>query len=368
MSRIQLIIADKDSEYLSSLRDYLLANYGQTFDVITFSQEEYLQQYLAEQRGGILLVAPELQMDISQQVNLIQILLTAAPNSTDLKSGQIFKYQRGSELVQEILRQISEREQDFTVISAINKAKVVAAYSPAGGVGKTTVALGCALQTAWEGKRVFYLNLESLPSTGLFFEPMLKEGLATVLFCLQDKKKKPALKIKTLINIDPGSQIHYFSPTESGLELEAELGNNLALLVNLLKSSGDYDFIFLDLASPLNANNMSVLEASDVVLLLSTLEPACRIKVELFIQELKRWAARYNSTIMDRIYPLWNKWEEEAWRETDTLIAGLEPLAKIPFDDKLLLVQNSRYRLDLNGKFGTTLYQMRDSFRNMSRR
>lgn len=380
MARIPLIIADEDPDFLHSLSSYLLEDYGQTFDVLTFSQVEYLDDYLTEQaRTGILLISPAmLQTETIMQPGLLRILLSNEAGQLEPKSrlgranpecGQIFKYLSGPELVKSIMAILSESENCLSsVLSTSKKTSITAIYSPAGGVGKTTIALGCALQTAWEGKKVFYLNLEGSPSTGLFFEEVQGEGLATVLYYLQAKKENASLKIKALINTDLGSQIDYFAPTESGLELDEEGINALPELFNFLRNSCDYDLIYVDLGNEINTNFFRALDICDFILLINTPDPVCRLKVELFGAELKRWAARQKSTIIERVYSLWNKWEEVTPQEKELELnslnrpnsfIGQELPVKIPLVQDLLLVQGNRYRLDLNGKFGTALYQVR---------
>lgn len=366
MARIKMIIADTDAAYLNSLSDFLIASYPQVFEVVTFSKLEYLQSYLSSQENsGVLLITPELVKPDFADPELMQILLSANPGSVETGTKQIFKYLQGPELVQSILKLFSEGEDHMpmTLTACPKKTKVVAVYSPAGGVGKTTVAVGCSLQTAWEGNSVFYLNLENMPSTELFFATEAEGGLSTVFFYLQERKKNMNLKIEALKKTDPHCQIHYFAPVDSVLDLGEELGEQLTALIQILRNSGVYDYVFIDLSSQINANNLAIMEASDVVLLISTAEPTCQIKVKLWQSELTRWVARSNSSIMERIFPVWNKWEPDSQVAGEVLIGGKESLAKIPRVSDLLLPFENHFRLDLNGPFGTALYQVRESFK-----
>jgi len=366
VARIPLIVADSNKDYLDSLCDYLLSECSQTFEVISFSNSVYLEQYLAEQiRSGILLYEPAMLGFSLSENNLIHIRLSVTPILYKTKERQVFKYLSGPLLVQNILQQLSEAEiGNLPVLAAVKKAKVVAVYSPAGGVGKTTVAVGCSLQIAWEGQKVFYLNLEDLSSTGVFFKADSGGALADALYYLKEKKN-PGLKIKALKAIDQQSKIHYFAPNGSDLDLGEEAAEPLRGLINLLKNSGDYDYVVIDLSSQLNTNNLAALEASDTILLVMTPEPNCQEKVKLFITELSRWSARQKSSLPERIYPLWNKWPAGLAGEEYQNSTVKEPLARIPWVDGLLLKQGEHCRLDLNGSFGTALYQVRTRLKEL---
>lgn len=364
MARIKIIIADTDAAYVSSLGDFLIATYPLVFEVVSFSRREYLERYLlAQESTGILLIIPELVKPDFAHPGLMQILLEATPSTTEPGIRRVFKYLKGPDLVQHILKIYSECEATVITTSSSKKAKVVAIYSPAGGVGKTTLAVGCSLQTAWEGNSVFYLNLEDMPSTEMFFASAAEGGLSTAFYYLQEKKKNLNIKIASLKKTDPHSQIHYFTPTDSVLDLCEDLGAALTTLVQLLSDQGAYDYIFIDLSSQFNPNNIAILEASDVVLLISTPEPICQLKVKLLQTELTRYEARSNSCIQERIYPVLNKCEPGSNWDAKVFIEGREPLAKIPKVSDLLLSQGELLRLDLNGPFGTALYQVRASFK-----
>ena len=365
MARIKIIIADTDAAYVSSLGDFLIASYPRVFEVASFSEREYLEQYLtAQESTGILLITPEMVKPNSANSELMQILLISTPGIAAPGVRQVFKYLKGPELVQHILKIYSECEETITATLSAKKAKVVAVYSPTGGVGKTTLAVGCSLQTAWEGNSIFYLNLENMPSTEMFFDSCAGGGLSTALYYLQEKKKNLNLKIAALKKTDSHSQIHYFTPTDSVLDLWEDLEDALTKLIQLLRDSGSYDYIFVDLSSQFSANNIAVLEASDVVLLISTPEPISQLKVKLLQTELTRYKARSNSCILERIYLVWNKCEPGSNWDTQVLIGGREPLAKIPKVSGLLLPHGELFRLDLNGPFGTALYQVRTSFKS----
>ncbi|QGS68934.1 AAA family ATPase [Oceanobacillus sp. 143] len=49
------------------------------------------------------------------------------------------------------------------------QTKVLSVYSPVGGAGKTTIAVNLSKQLALNNAKVFYLNLELINTTSLYF-------------------------------------------------------------------------------------------------------------------------------------------------------------------------------------------------------
>lgn len=368
MSRIKLVIADEDTSYLHGLGNYLADFHAHIFEVAVFSRPECLKEYLAGQQGaGLVLITPELAQEELRLKDMTEIRLVSAAGDLESNSMQVFKYQRGPELVRKILQLYSECDNSpVPLASSSRKTRVTAVYSAAGGTGKTTLAAACSMQAAWEGKRVFYLNMENQPSTRLLFPSGVEEGLPAALYFLKDKKKSAPLRIETLKKTDPYCQIQYFSPSGNGLDLWEDMSEHLRALLEILSNPGVYDQIFIDLSSQLNPNSLALLEASEQIILVSTPDPVCQIKNEDCLGELERWAVRHNSPILERICPVLNKWEPELSQKDFQTIGGREYLGKIPWVPDLLLPQGNRYRIDLNSSFGTALYKLRTNMKAKS--
>lgn len=361
MARIKLIIGDTDEAYTRSLADFLLAAYAQVFEAAIFTKPSLLKEHLlSREKPDILLLTPGFLEEIPAQADCLTVWLTSEPGLDLPDKKQLFKYQRGSRLVQELLRIYSSAENKPAALpSPGKKTKVIAVYSPAGGTGKTAIAVGCSFQSAWEGNRVFYLNLENMPSTKLFFTSEGGEGLSAVFYYLRQRKN--ILKIEALKQTDWQSGIHYFSPADSVMDLWEDLREDLPELIRVLRSSGHYDYLFLDLSSQINANNLAAMEASDAVFLVSTGDPVARLKEELLWSELQRWSARNSSNLPERIYPVWNLWEQAGEDAETCCWYNGRPRLKIPRVKNLCLLQGDRLSLDLNTPFGSALYRLRSS-------
>jgi len=70
------------------------------------------------------------------------------------------KYQRMDTLSEAVLLKYAEESNTLDTVKGNSTTKITAFYSPAGGTGKTTLALAMATAGAQAGMSILYLNLE----------------------------------------------------------------------------------------------------------------------------------------------------------------------------------------------------------------
>ena len=89
----------------------------------------------------------------------------------------------------------------------LEKARITAVWSPAGGVGKTTAALAYCTRKVSEGKQVLYLDLEYFSSVSVYFSGDGK-SISTVFDKLANNAQYAPLR--GIRQQDSGSGIMYF--------------------------------------------------------------------------------------------------------------------------------------------------------------
>jgi MinD-like ATPase involved in chromosome partitioning or flagellar assembly len=62
---------------------------------------------------------------------------------------------------------------------------VISVVSPAGGTGKSSIAAGCSILCAGRGMRAFYMDLEDIPSTEMFFHGDSRQSFSNVIYQLK---------------------------------------------------------------------------------------------------------------------------------------------------------------------------------------
>ena len=172
--RVKLLIATVDTIYAKLISDNISEHHADTIDVSICNVLDSLQETLSKRKYNVALVDMEMikQIDTSS-IHLPMLLWSENEESEDTDDisaefEKIKKHQRISSIVASILER-------YAMISGnmhgpgSGQASITVVWSPAGGVGKTTVALSYAFAYISEGKDVFYLNLENFSSIPAFF-------------------------------------------------------------------------------------------------------------------------------------------------------------------------------------------------------
>ncbi len=372
MSKIKLVIADEDGHYIDALSDYLIASYSHVFQTRVYTGKTALLDYLnhldiAEgQAIDVLLVSREM-LDKGKVLNFAGVLMFLSESVERFsaeaeKTETIYKYQCGEKIAARVLQAYSAvyPEKRFAADGS-KRTRVISVYSPAGGTGKTTIALGCAMQAAWEGKKVFYLNLEVFPAVGLFWKVHEGQNLSNVYYYFKNDKYNLKRVIEAAKCREPLSGIYYFNPSDSALDYEEDLSTELRELLEELRINGWYDLIFVDMSSGLNKNNLAVLEESDRILNVCTQEAMCLKKLERMDVEFGLWERSKEVVLKKKTITVLNKYRYIA-RVKETGInskkAEEEELTKIPWVKELLVPLGKQCRLDMNSAFGTAINRL----------
>ena len=271
MKKIRLVLADPDVTYMESVMMYLRSSSdGPQFDVKMFSKPSHLQQYIDDGRPiDILLVSSDFdfQKKSIKPIGVMIVLEDDRISSNEYDYPTLFKYQPLNQLISGVLSIYYEQKGHLIPFSSEEKrAKVIAVYSASGGTGKTTLAVNLARQLAVHDKRVFYLNLELINSTSLYYTSPEDEPSSQILYYTKTKQDQLVSKIESLKKYHPNTTVEYFDlaiNVEEMLDLtEAEV----TFLISGLIDSHHYDFIIIDLDSFVNDRVKAALNQCDQVL------------------------------------------------------------------------------------------------------
>lgn len=168
--RVKMLVATTDTEYAKLVSDNISEYHADKIEVSVCSSTELLEEILSKRKYDVALLDSVMLESADMNSIHLPIFLWSENEATRLAADivRINKYQRISAIVATVLERyakVSRRRHD----SDEKCAKITAVWSPAGGVGKTTVALAYALSNANDEKDVFYLNLESFSSVPGYF-------------------------------------------------------------------------------------------------------------------------------------------------------------------------------------------------------
>ncbi|NLC67948.1 MAG: AAA family ATPase [Clostridiaceae bacterium] len=291
----------------------------------------------------------------------------------------IFKYQHGDKLVSDIIG-IYESKYENSGLSLkhagkceeysekkgqgdVNKTWLVSVYSPAGGAGKTTIAVNSCIQCAREGMKALYLNLESISSTPCFFECDLNNepsnNFSTIILAAKEKNKNLYAKIEGMKLVDAVHNIHYLLPPDSSLEVEEMLPDEIKYLLREITLTGYYDVVFADLDSSLAVRNLAVMEESDNIILVHTPGIVSRQKILGFYKELGIYRRLKGVNLQEKLVLVVNRYDESIPEkikdDIDVICAtmGIEQYFKIPVGNQAAGYTGDYLRLGLHGRSRT---------------
>lgn len=357
MRRLNLAIADTDENYVESLADFLIARYSELFQVSSFTKIDYLIKYLEKSKvkADILLINPDMFSDsISLEAAGCVIFLTVGNPPAGCKGyDTVNKYQHGDMLVSDIINIFSEEDCDGICTKYGNrKTRVIAVCSPAGGAGKTCISVASSIVCAQLGLSAFYLNLEGIHSTKLFFNCESEQNFSKMIYYLKERDENLALRIEGIRCIDHQYNVHYFSPPDSILELDELLPDEMQLLIRQLKFTGRYDIVFVDMPGGFDRRNLALLEACDEVFLIITPDELSLAKTEVLLTELEMLSQKNDWQLYNRLTLIMNKYRNNGpFRFDDITIRSKSVSAVIPAEGELMLLKEPQWFMNADNGF-----------------
>lgn len=259
MRKFQLLIAISDTDYTEHLRRVLMKKNAETFELTLCSSEQQLREKLQRNRFDVALLEPEIAQTVSEPVaRLSYVLYDGTQERTGAADGikAMEKYQRISSIVSIILEDLA------AIIKPINDGgAVTVVWSPAGGCGKTTVALALAAQHAAEGRKVTYLDLESFASTMVYFAYSGK-SISTVFERLDSNVE---LLLQSIRQQDKESGLYYYAHPDNYDDINELTTQDVLRLVD--GCAAGMEEVVIDLSSECSEKTKQLLERADTVYL-----------------------------------------------------------------------------------------------------
>ncbi|MEN6317032.1 MAG: chromosome partitioning protein [Clostridiaceae bacterium] len=314
MSRLSLVIADSDTGYLAEFEKFMMIHYPQQFDIFSFSSPGALSGFLASSdKKDILLINKKIYKKELQLKNIDDVLLLSDDRTDHLAEGPetLFKYRHAEKLVADVLRLHALKSAKACSVSGHSNTRVVCVYSPSGGAGKSSIAAGCSIVCARKGLKTFYLNMEDIPSTDLFFRSEAEQSFSNVIYHLKGKGHNLGLKLEGAKSCDIKTGVCYFAPPDSILELEELSDQDIVNLVNELKGNAVYDMVFADMSCVLDKRSLALLGCADTILLILSHDEISDIKLKKLEAAVDILKSKYGSQMSDHMITVLNKYEEK---------------------------------------------------------
>lgn len=263
MSKVKIVLFTFDTAYAEYFSNFMRnPENSSKFLTKIFTDVEAFKNNIRNQKQHILLTDADLEAE--ELSNFEQVIKLSEDKSSAMEEEiSVFKYQPLNELLSQVLsihyEHSGKLHQNFY---GEQKELVISFYSGSAGAGKTVLSMCLAKHLAVQNKRVFYLSLEQLHTSYLYFkEPKISS--AEVFYYLKNNTDRLMAKIESLKSHDPLTNIDYFTFPVLPEEMEALTEEDVKMLVQSLKETQEYDYIIIDLDSSLHDRNQAAMEISD---------------------------------------------------------------------------------------------------------
>ena len=244
MDQFKVWVDLKDRRYAKRLIEFLVRRYGDQMHVSEIEQNQQLVDAAA-----ILLTDQE-----HRRQEYGQVIWVSSEEGLN-------PYQSGHKIAKEILQQrenwhLNEEVLEFNV----KLGEWISVYSPTGGIGTSTLAMGLADILA-KKKKVLFLTLEAPSAWRLFFQYPLNYNLSDFFYCFLmggpgDWKKQ----IKEMI-YQQKNGVYFLSPCQYPDDLLELRDNELLGWMDLLKEN--FDYVVVDLGCQMIRPHRVILQHSN---------------------------------------------------------------------------------------------------------
>lgn len=313
MKKLRIVIADQEKTYIESLSTYLrVSDDASRFIPSFFTSKAALKEFLStNDLVDILLISPayyDESLHISSETSLI-FLEDSEIKQNDAESDRqaVYRYQRLNQLIANILAIYYERNQQAGKLLARSKqTEVITVYSPVGGSGKSTIAANLSKQLALNNLKVFYLNLELLNTTSLFFQSEEDHPSLQIYYYVKSESPQLLSKIEALKKYDAHSNVSYFDISISADELLEFNEGDVARLINGIVETGTYDFVVVDLDSSLHERSIAALKECDRIVWPISNDEQSLLKTASILAEEERVFGK-DKILKDKLILIMNK-------------------------------------------------------------
>ena len=280
--RIKLLIATGDADYAEHLSNMLSERHGDDFEVGVYTSAAGLRDFMAANPYDAALLESDFLSAAPLNAVRLPLLLVGetgavAGEGTDAVR-KILKYQRISSLAGKIMEYYAEVSAGLSGFGG-RRARVTAVWSPAGGAGKTTVALAYAASRVSAGKQAVYLSLENFSSTAAYFP----ETGPSISRLFEKLEANAQMFQKGIRQLDAGTGVAYFCGPDNYDDLNVLSAEDMESLIGACAE--DTDELVVDLSSQCDRRTQAILALADTVMLVCDFSAASQAKLRQFMNQ-----------------------------------------------------------------------------------
>lgn len=319
--RIKLAILEKDQSYLSRIVSAFNTKYADKFEIYSFTDPTIALSTLDSSRIDVFVASDSFDIDVSALPNRCGFAYFVDSSDIDTVRDQraISKFQKADLIYKQILSVYSEKAGNVSGLKfGDESAKIIAFCSPCGGVGTSSMAASAAKYFAAKNNKTLYLNFEKFGSPDLFFNGEGQFDMSDIIFALKSKKTNLSLKLESCVKQDV-SGVYFYSQPKVALDVHELKTEDIIRLISEVKLTGAYDYIILDLDFTINIEELNIVRQSHSIVWVSDGSEIANTKVFRAYESLNIIDQNNDSSIMNRISLLYNKFSNKTGKSIDNL-------------------------------------------------
>lgn len=307
--KIKLAILEKDKSYLTRIVSVFGTKYSEKFEIYSFTDAGVALTTLNSAKIDVLLAGDVFDIDVSKLPNRCAFAYLVDSVGIDMLHNQraICKFQKADLIYKQILSIYSEKASSITGFKMFGEeGKVMVFCSPSGGVGSSTMAAACSVYMASKDKKVLYLNLEKFGSADMFFSGQGQFDMSDIIFALKSKKANLPLKLESCVRQDRRG-VYFYTQAKIALDMiEMNTVDTLRLLSEL-KTTGDYDYIILDMDFGIDKDMLNIYRQAQDIILVGDGSVESNAKIERTYTALMTMEQNEDAPLINRMSFIYNK-------------------------------------------------------------
>lgn len=269
MMKPRIIIADTDENYIIPLQLKFVKEFFDAIDLEVITEKEYFDELFSKpQKAEILIISESMYDNSVQRHSIDNIFLMQEQYEEEetcaLNVNRIFKYTS----IKDIFNEIVGKSSEALKINPIEEkeTQIILVTSAAGGVGKTTVAMGIASCLTTNYKKVLYVNASKLQN----FQYLLNNKTYITSTDIYSKLLNPSENIYEDIKHIIRNEEFFYMPAFKNSLISMGLDNNIyEKIVLSAKKSGEYDYIVVDSESSFDNVKMRQLDIANKIIIIT---------------------------------------------------------------------------------------------------
>lgn len=354
MEKICITMFDRDIQYSEALGSYL-SNYHDYFSISILTDTTDLA--VVSKEADIILMNEDIYKEREHKKLKGKLIFLTEKNDQyndldpDTIPDKIFKYMKAEMIANEIKYIYGRRTGNQLINNCYTGASLLGFYGTCGGVGKSVVSITCARLLALSGKKVLYLNYETIASTKAYFtnSDESKRNISDFIYYLFNKNQDNiASLISNFVFKDEFGVECFYSCSGINEVRKLTFEDNYFFLKSIQEKSG-YEYIVIDFSNVSEPLYYKLLAICHKIFEVSDSSPISKLKKAEFREYLEY---QDEKVIFPTNISIINKTSQIEQTDENTFV--------IQYDPESFIDRNGTCEIKINGLFGMGVKKIAD--------